>query len=332
MKILFNTYPMAFHTPGGGEIQLMAYLNSLKDLGIEVDLFDTWNPNFLKYDLVHYFSCIAGSSHFCNFVKQLGLPLVVSSSLWITEETKHLYPYEEIRRQLNLADSVVTNSNLECNSLSDVFGIPRDKFNTVYNGVDPVFFDRIEPSIFRNAFQISDKFVLNVGNIEPRKNQLNLVKAMKMFPNETLVLIGHVRDENYASEVFKLGGEQIKYISPIDHLDPLLRSAYAACDLFCLPSTLETPGLAALEASCVTNKIAITQEGSTKEYFGSDAIYLDPYSVDSICLAIQQAKHKDLQFSADAVRAFPWKSTAKNLVDVYEFLFNKHNDTGPKIR
>jgi glycosyltransferase involved in cell wall biosynthesis len=311
---------MAFHTPGGGEIQLKAYLESLAKLGIEVSLFDPWNPRLMDFDLVHFFSCVGGSFHFCNFVKSLGIPLVISSSLWITEETKHLYPYEEIRMQLNLADRVVTNSNMECNSLSGVFGISRDKFSTVYNGVDPVFFDPIEPRIFRDAFEISNNFVLNVGNIESRKNQLNLVKAIKMFPNETLVLIGHVKDENYASEVFKLGGEQLKYIGPINHHDSLLRSAYAACEIFCLPSTLETPGLAALEASCVTNRIAITQEGSAKEYFGSDAIYLDPYSVKSIADAIFLVKNSKFDPSLYKGRVMKWDLVAKDLVKVYQSL------------
>ena len=320
MKVLFNTYPMAFHTPGGGEIQLRAYLESLTQLGIEVSLFDPWNPRLMDFDLVHFFSCVGGSFHFCNFVKKLGIPLIISSSLWITEETKHLYPYEEIHMQLNLADRVISNSNLECISLSEVFGMPRDKFCTVYNGVDPIFFDRVEPHIFREAFEISNKFVLNVGNIEPRKNQLNLVKAIKMFPDETLVLIGHIRDENYANEVFKLGGEQVKYIAPIDHLDPLLRSAYAACDIFCLPSTLETPGLAALEASCVTNRIAITQEGSAKEYFGSDAIYLDPYSVKSISDAIFLVKNSKFDPSLHKGGAMKWDLVVKDLVKVYQSL------------
>ena len=27
MKVLYATYPMAFHTPGGGEVQLLAYQN-----------------------------------------------------------------------------------------------------------------------------------------------------------------------------------------------------------------------------------------------------------------------------------------------------------------
>lgn len=317
---------MAFHTPGGGEIQLMAYFKALKDLGIEVGLFDPWSPNFSDYDLVHYFSCVGGSSHFCNFVKQIGMPLVITSSLWITNETKNLYPTDEIRMQLSLADCVVTNSYMESKAISETLNIPIDKFSVVYNGVDPIFFQPISPELFRERFKIEGGFVLNVGNIEPRKNQLNLVKAMKNFPNSTLVLIGHVRNKEYAEEVFGFGGDQIKYIEYLDHSSQLLQSAYAGCDVFCLPSMLETPGLAALEASCNNlNNIAITSEGSTKEYFGQGAVYLDPNSVESISWAIREADKSRLKPRQSLECANTWGQVVGDLIRVYECVLRDSN-------
>jgi hypothetical protein len=55
MKVIFNTYPMAFHTIGGGEIQLIAYKENLPAYGVEVTLFDQQNPCLLEQDLVHFF-------------------------------------------------------------------------------------------------------------------------------------------------------------------------------------------------------------------------------------------------------------------------------------
>ena len=78
MKALFATYPMAFHTPGGGEVQLLAYRDHLQRMGVDVTLFDPWNPRFQDHDVVHFFSCVGGSVHFCNFVRNLGKPLVIS--------------------------------------------------------------------------------------------------------------------------------------------------------------------------------------------------------------------------------------------------------------
>lgn len=324
MKVLFATYPMAFHTPGGGEIQLLAYRKHLPAHGVDVTLFDPWNPRFLDHDVVHFFSCVGGSVHFCNFVKQLGLPLVVSSSLWVTEETKHLYPIGEIHHQFSLADRVVANSDIECETLARVFGLPREKFVTVLNGVENTFYEKVSSDLFRSHFDLHEKFVLNVGNIEPRKNQLQLVRAMKSMPELKLVLIGHERDTAYARACRDEGGDQVIYLGPLPHDSELLRSAYAACDVFCLPSTLETPGLAALEAYAAGCRAAITEVGSTKEYFGNRVEYLDPANTDSIARAIRDAAKADARSQTDSVRQqLNWQNVVQPLQSIYSSLTTK---------
>ncbi len=324
MKVLFATYPMAFHTPGGGEMQLRAYQKHLPAYGVDVTLFDPWNPRFLEHDIVHYFSCVGGSIHFCNFVKQLGLPLVVSSSLWITEESKHLYPVDEIRAQLDLADKVVANSDIECETLSEVLGLPREKFITVYNGIDDLFLKPVSPEVFRNRFGIHGPFILNVGNIEPRKNQLTLVRAMKNFPSIKIVLIGHQRDIEYSRVVLDEGGSQVVFLGPMAQ-DEIMLSAYSACDVFCLPSMLETPGLAALEAAAQGARLLVTREGSCREYFGESADYIDPGSINFLSDAIKNI----LMENSDTCIAmkknispgkFLWRKTTGALIDLYKHI------------
>jgi glycosyltransferase involved in cell wall biosynthesis len=319
MKVLFITYPMAFHTPGGGEIQLLAYKKHLEKNGIQVDLFDPWNPNFLDYDLVHFFSVIGGSVHLCNFIRNLGIPLVITSSLWITEETKHLYPVDEIRHQLSLADIVIGNSDIECDNMSKVLDLPREKFKTVYNGVEDIFFEKVDEKIFRKNFNINDDFVLNVGNIEPRKNQLNLAKAMKSIPNKKLVLIGHIRDKDYGKKVFEELGEQLIYIDYLKNDSVLLRSAFSACDTFCLPSTLETPGLAALEALACECRVVVTSEGATKEYFGNSVLYCNPNSYQDISEKLNTIFNKNDK----SIENFSWNKVIINLKNEYELLIEK---------
>ncbi|WP_247596977.1 glycosyltransferase family 4 protein [Hydrogenophaga sp. PAMC20947] len=314
---------MAFHTPGGGEVQLLAYRDHLPQVGVDVTLFDLWKPRFDEHDVVHFFSCVGGSVHFCDFVKRLGKPLVITSSLWITEETQHLYPMDEIRAQLSLADRVITNSEMESDTLAKVLGLDRSRFESVYNGVDAVFQDRPSPSLFRQRFDVEGQFVLNVGNIEPRKNQLRLAQAMDALPNHTLILIGHVRDPSYFQQVMAAASPgRIRYLGPVDHHDALLRSAYRACDLFCLPSTLETPGLAALEAASQGCKLVITEEGSTREYFHNSAAYISPLDTDSIRKGLVRAANEpDGAFRPDPLsiwNQFAWQKVVEKLKKVYE--------------
>lgn len=315
---------MAFHTPGGGEIQLMAYHKHLRACGVNVNLMDPWNPRLLEHKLVHFFSCVGGSVHFCRFVKNLGLPLVITSSLWITEDTRHLYPVEEIRAQLHLADRIVTNSEMESDTLSHVLDIPRDRFYAVYNGVDPLFLERPSPELFRRTHGVDSPFVLNVGNVEPRKNQLALAQAMHQFPKHKLVLIGHVRDTSYLHQTLQAGlPGQVLYLGPLPHESDTLRSAYQACEAFCLPSTLETPGLAALEAVAQGRPLALTEVGSTREYFGTAAAYLAPNSPESIAQAIAQALRRTPEQAASLAQlgaSFTWPQVVIRLQALYEEL------------
>ncbi|NVO15244.1 MAG: glycosyltransferase [Rhodoplanes sp.] len=320
MQVLFNTYPWAFATPGGGEMQLLKYCEHLPTHGIRPILHDIWKPNF-DTALVHFFSCIGGSIHFCGYVRSRGLPLVISSSLWLTEETTGLYPIDEIRAQLSIADLVITNSEMESAALSRVLGLPRERFAAVMNGVDLWFAQPPDPSVFRSHFGIDGPFVLTVGNVEPRKNQLGLIKAMEGHALP-IVVIGHVRDKGYADLAFGPAGERVRFLGPLDHADPRLASAYAACAAFVLPSTLETPGLAALEAAAAGAPLVITREGSTREYFGDMAQYVDyadPTDIRrGIDAALAAGAHPVL--SRHVAENFGWETVTARLASVYRDL------------
>ena len=318
MRVLFSTYPWAFETPGGGEIQLQKYAEHLPAHGVEVALHDPWRANLADVSAVHFFSCIGGSVHFCNYVRQRGLPLVISSSLWITPETADLYPVDEIRAQLSLADVIVTNSNTESDLLSRVLGLPRDGFMAVMNGFEPRLLQPRDPDLFRTAFGIEGPFILNVGNIEPRKNQLGLVRALAGHPLP-LLLLGQQRDKAYASQVLAEGGSRVLHLGALDHADPLLASAFGACSAFVLPSTLETPGLAALEAAAGGAPVVVTSEGSTRDYFGSHARYVDyrdPLDIRrGIDDAVAQGRKPGLK--AHVASRFGWPTVTEGLVEVY---------------
>ena len=319
MKILFNTYPVAFETPGGGEVQLLEYKKYISDSDIDIDFFNQWQSKIKQYDLVHFFSCMPGSEYFLHYVKNLGVPVFISPNLWVTEETKNNYPFGQIQSHLNMADRVVCNSESECNLLSKVFEVPMEKFICVYNGVEELFFESVDPKIFRDYYQILSPFILNVANIEPRKNQLNLVRAIKKFPGYKLVIMGGIRDQAYADKVISEGGSQLIIIERQEHGSEMQRSAYAACDLFALPSTLETPGLAALEAGACGAPILITQEGCTQEYFGHFAVYVDPNSLASIEGGIRSAFSKSSPELRDLIKErFTWKKVLQPLIQDYK--------------
>jgi ABC-type uncharacterized transport system YnjBCD ATPase subunit len=149
VNVTFATYPVAFHTPGGGEIQLLALHNALNAKGLKVNLFDQWKPDLDKTDIVHFFSAISGSYHFCKFVKDLNKKLFISSSLWINDENLNILPIHEIRDQLSLADKIITNSLMESNNLAKYLQIDINRFSHIYNGFPQKFIDNtIDDTLF----------------------------------------------------------------------------------------------------------------------------------------------------------------------------------------
>jgi glycosyltransferase involved in cell wall biosynthesis len=231
---------------------------------------------------------------------------------------------DEIRHQLGLADRVVANSDMECTRLSAVLGLPRDRFATVYNGVESGALEPTRPGTFARRFRIAGPFVLNIGNIEPRKNQVRLAEAMRDFPGYTLALVGHMRDPDYLDAVLAVGGRQVRYVGPLPHGSATLRSAYRDCAAFVLPSLLETPGLAALEAAAQGAPLVVTGEGSAKEYFGETAIYVDPRSRAAIAAGIAAAldgrnRFRERRSRIARVRSrFLWSRTVRSLIPVYQ--------------
>jgi glycosyltransferase involved in cell wall biosynthesis len=324
MRVLFNTYPVAFDCPGGGEIQLLRNKEGLERLGVEVILFDPWHPQFDRVDLVHYFSVQGGSMNFCGHVKRRGLPLVISPILWLTEAGEAQYPMGEIHALLHAAGVILPNSDAEKNQLADRFGLEPSRFRVIPNGVSDSFRQLGDLDLFPRHADLNGPFVLTVANIEPRKNQLGVIAALQGM-DMPLILAGNVRDQDYFRQCMVLGGEMVRYVGYLDHDGPLLRSAYRSCELFVLAGLLETPGLAALEAATQGAGIVITEVGSTREYFEDMVTYVNPTDVESIRSGIELGltKGRDGRLRDHVLQSFTWDHAARALRDAYGEAVNK---------
>ncbi len=317
MRIYFNTYAAAFQCPGGGEIQLLKSKEALERRGHEVILYDQWTHKLEQADVLHQFSVQGGTYNLCAYAHNSNIPLVLSPILWLSDYINQ-YPMTEIAFITDVSDVICPNSHAEVERFLNHFEAPRDKYLVTHNGVDSCFFDSLSADKFLSEFKIQGPFALCVGNIEVRKNQLALLEACVQVGLH-LVLIGNVRDQEYFSKMNSQFSGNFSYLGYLNHDAPILRSAYAACSVFALPSLLETPGLAALEAAAVGAPLVITKEGCTEEYFGSDAFYVNPNSVDDIVEKLLMAlksppKTDELK---GRVRQFSWDRVALELENAY---------------
>jgi glycosyltransferase involved in cell wall biosynthesis len=200
------------------------------------------------------------------------------------------------------------------------YGVPRDMMTIIPHGVSPTFADG-DATLFEQTHGLRD-FVLCVGRFEhPRKNQLALVRAMKDV-KAPLVFIGGAEpgSEWYLEQCRRDAGANTKFLPACAHDDPMLRSAYHACKVLAMPALLESPGLTGLEAALAGANLTITQNGSTREYFGEDAHYFDPRNTQQMRENVLQALEvqRSARMQQRVMEQFTWPRIAVMQLAAYE--------------
>jgi glycosyltransferase involved in cell wall biosynthesis len=200
-----------------------------------------------------------------------------------------------------------------------LFGVARDRLRVVPNGVLPSIGTACG-ELFRERWG-ADAFVLSVGRIEPRKNTLGLIRAIRPL-GLPLVLIGEAPAgfQRYARECRRAGGDRVHWLGRLDHHDPLLASAHAAAKVFALPSWFETPGLAALEAALAGCAVVVTPYGSTRDYFGDLVEYARPDRGMEIRRAILKCWNDgpDPRLARVIATHYLWPRVAQLTAEVYD--------------
>jgi glycosyltransferase involved in cell wall biosynthesis len=199
-------------------------------------------------------------------------------------------------------------------------GVDVRKVTVIPNGVEERFASSY-PELFRRTYGLGD-FILYVGHIGyERKNVLTLIQALGGIDHPS-VLIGPVLRNRYGEACLREAEKhrQILIIDGLNHGSDLLASAYAACDVFALPSQFETPGIAAMEASLAGAKVVITPRGGTREYFKDLVTYVDPRSVDSIREGIVNALRAspDASLKEHVLTNYTWRSIARKTSSAYK--------------
>jgi glycosyltransferase involved in cell wall biosynthesis len=300
MRIAFFVYPSAFQNKGGGEILLEKTEEYLLKRDIEVKRFDIWNDRVEDYDILHVFGSVKECLPLMRVASERGVKVALESIFWsdmkrafhesgsftrkagmiLRHSAKVAFPFfPSARRDMFLlADIIFPNSEGEGKQISRLFGVPLKKMFPVPNGVDSVF-SHADPAPFSSEYGL-DRFVLSAGRIEPRKNQLNLIRAMRNV-EVPLVLIGDTVSgyEWYRDQCVSEARSDTVFTGRMEHGSEMMRSAYASCDTFVLPAWFETPGLAALEAGLAGAKVVATRGGSTGEYFEDKVRYTDPSDI-----------------------------------------------------
>lgn len=181
----------------------------------------------------------------------------------------------------------------------------------VPNAADAEFFTPVDG--------VERKGVVCVGRLEPRKNQLSLIEALRGL-DEPLTLIGQAGrfSGGYAARCRRWAGEHVELTGPLDREG--VRERLRRARVHVAPSWYETPGLASMEAALCGCRLVVTPGGCTEEYFGDAARYASPDDPASLRAAVEAALQGPEKENAREriAREFGWSRAAERTEEAYE--------------
>lgn len=241
--------------------------------------------------------------------------------------------YFKFKYAANKADLVIAISEQTKQDIVLYLKINPDKIKVIYQGCSPVFKEEIEAEFLenvKNKYNLPEKFILNVGTIEKRKNILTVIKAVKNIDIQ-LVIVGKKTD--YFDEIKKYLSEndlknRIIFLENVALKE--LAAIYKMAHIFIYPSIFEGFGIPIIEALYSRIPVITSKEGCFKEAGGENSIYIDTLDIEEIKKSIfdllnNPKKQEKMKIEGyDFVQKFNDEYIAYNIMQSYIQVLKLH--------
>ena len=236
----------------------------------------------------------------------------------------HFYKFKKAATN---ADLIIAISEQTKKDIISYLNIDASKIVVVYQGCQDVFkkvYTELEKQLVSKKYNLPQKFVLNVGTIEERKNALTIVKAIKNLDID-LVLIGKQTDYTAKIHQYIIDNnleKRVHFLKGLSGTD--LAIIYQLASVFVYPSVFEGFGIPIIEALYSKTPVITTENGVFPEAAGPNSLYIEPFDVndlsDKIALILEDSslaskmKEEGFQF----VQQFNDEEIAKNIMNCYQ--------------
>jgi len=186
----------------------------------------------------------------------------------------------------------------------------------------------------RKKFSLPPSFIFFVGAIEPRKNLLKLIEALKIVHEKhqkiPLVIVGRkgLDHKNLEKKIDQLKLQD--WVRTIDYLpDMEVKIFYRLASVFAFPSLCEGFGLPLLESMASGLPVVTSKTSALPEVAQDAALYFHPEDpedmADKLILVLKDEELRKALREKGKKRAldFDWHKAAAETLSFYESLFRK---------
>jgi glycosyltransferase involved in cell wall biosynthesis len=342
-------------------------LNSLKDKrdsNISIDLVDLKSVNQSKYDLVHYtsFNPYLFSLPFRKKVKTL----VTIHDLIPLVFPKHYAP--GIKGNIRLltqkillkrVDGILTISETSKKDIKRFLRINPRKIFVVHLAPWEMFgklADKKHLAVVKQKYNLPDKFVMFLGDVNYNKNLITLVKACKIAKTPLVVVGKHALDlEFYQTELPDIKGPRdwVRFLFNLPHpeekhfkqlldefrisnvirtglvSDEDLVAIFNLATVYCQPSYYEGYGLPIVQAMACGLPVLASDISAHKEIAGDAVTYADPENVNDFAHKIKKLmndpglREKLVEKGLTKVKGYSWDKFISDSLEVYKKILER---------
>jgi glycosyltransferase involved in cell wall biosynthesis len=246
------------------------------------------------------------------------------------------YPYRRdpfrrwfYRRSARTADLIITDSEFSRREISSAYDVEPKHIKVVPLGVGAPFVGGTRHPL---PSDVTEPYVLHVGDLHPRRNLRMLVRALARLASLSanritpmLVLAGIDRGERAKlEEEARLAYLRIHFAEAAD--DGTLATLYAGAAAFAYPSRYEGFGLPLLEAMACGAPVLAARAGAIPEVVGNAGILVDPDNEAEMAAGIGRLiDDTDLanrlrDAGRQRTKDYTWDRTAMLTIDAYRAL------------
>lgn len=245
-------------------------------------------------------------------------------------------------RSIRRASGVIAVSKNTKEMILQHFGPCRKDIRVIPPGVDDIFTDTVDPVAeedCRRKYCLPERYILHVGNIEPRKNITTAVEAVRLLQqmgmDHTLVLAGQIM-RSPASLKRLLSDAQRQGI--VRHLGYVARSnlpaLYRMANAVLCVSHHEGFGFPPLEAMACGSPVISSMTGAMRDTLGDAAMAVVPNRAQSVSDALiavindislrDRIRHAGFHLVAN----YQWERFTSELLQTYTVICQKHRNFG----
>jgi glycosyltransferase involved in cell wall biosynthesis len=292
-------------------------------------------------DLIHY----PGFTLFSKPIKKPSLPYIVTVHDLIPLDYPKQFPpglkgrltWYLQNKWLTQATAIITDSLASKKSIIKHTGLDDQKINVIYLAADKVFTtlnNQTKLKAIQKRYQLPDKFVLYVGDLNWNKNTQSLTNSCLKLKLPLVVVGKQAFNDDYDRshpENQDLRTFQSLAISNPNHILRIgfvptrdLVAIYNLATIYAQPSIAEGFGLPILEAFACGCPVITSKSTSTEEIAGSSALLINPNKDTELKKALVKLwtkpalRTKLSKLGLKQAKLFTWEKTAQQTYEVYQ--------------